>query len=357
MEKSTPSYMEYTVICENTADCWYIMVNVDGDDVAVPLLSTADIPPSQILTKKSWVPKDELQFFYFGPFDIYSKNTITGQINAVNPQIDPTEDAVILEEKEWWQNFTQAGRAELLQIFGHKLDNIKKYKQTEAFGEYKLQKSQLDITPQSNNWKYVPGSTTWKCNSRIPCYKQYNYNYGCAVWCSPVAGGMIMGYYDRNGKPNLVSGTALDVNNGGNNPTDNMIKMMRSYMWTSCINWSWSTIRSNVQNAKYYAYNNGYPGTSAYYYNTSSSPAPWVLAPMLTPEINAWRPLILHLDGVWNGNHSAVMYGYNMSNILQIKLNAGWGNGNTSSAVVTLWSFSLWGHQFNAVSYTKFTIQ
>jgi len=228
---------------------------------------------------------------------------------------------------------------------------------------YKKKKNQSNYIPQASTWKYVPGSTTGNCNSRIPCYSQKWYNYWCAVGCSPVAWGMIMWYYDRNGKWKLVDGQnlALDVNTGWDNPTDNMIQYMRWAMNTICSGTQWSTHRSNVQKAKYYAINNGYWSTSAYYHSINYSPIPSILASWLKPEIDAGRPLILHLNGVGNGSHSAVVYAYNTSNNLQIKLNAGWWNGNTSSAVITLWFFSLTinnnTYYFTPVTYTKFQVQ
>jgi len=46
MEKNVPSYVEYIVTCERNPQCWFIIVNVDGDDVSIPVASPSDIPPS-----------------------------------------------------------------------------------------------------------------------------------------------------------------------------------------------------------------------------------------------------------------------------------------------------------------------
>ena len=39
-DKATPAYKEYKVSCDNQPNCGWIIVNVDGDDVSVPIAST-----------------------------------------------------------------------------------------------------------------------------------------------------------------------------------------------------------------------------------------------------------------------------------------------------------------------------
>ena len=43
------SYIEYKVSCDSTPDCGFIMMNVDGNDVTVPIASPTGNTPSEIL--------------------------------------------------------------------------------------------------------------------------------------------------------------------------------------------------------------------------------------------------------------------------------------------------------------------
>jgi len=348
MEKSTPSYMEYTVICENTADCWYIMVNVDGDDVNIPKASTSDYPASKILADKSGTKKEDLDFFYFWPFDVYAQNKITKQINAIDPQMDPIEDDMMLEPTIIEQKEKLSARLQEHIDFYTLYRKSEEYKKDTIIFQNKYG-IQSPWSVQLWDWKYVKWNYTSNCNSRVPCYQQYRYWYGwqwCATGCSPVAVAMIYGYHDRMGNyPNLLPDSVAADINGKYTPEDikNMIEELRWYMWTFCDWFAGSTYDSQIAEGKHFAWNQGYTmthaGLTSYYMES------WI-----KHQIDQWRPIVINIGGtgwVW---HSIVGYGYfkpqnpppNTSALPLVKINAGWGNNHDSNAMIDLSaSFSL----------------
>jgi len=373
MEKEIPSYFEYRVVCERNKDCGYIVVNVDGDDVPVPTSSPTDIPPSQILTQKSGTNKEELQFYYFGIFDVYVKNILTQQINAIDPQIDPTEKNEIIidmkeEDKKQVQEFIKEQQKKLPQIFSQKLQDWKEYKQTDTFKYYKSQiientywyTIQSPGTEVKNGWKYVKWQSSSDCNSRIPCYEQYTYWYSwqgfCASWCSPVAAAMIFWYYDKEKiYPNLFPGILAPMTNTSGSwfwqdaTMKNAIDEIRGYMGTECYDGEWGTNWNRVQDGIKFAENHWYPLSYPQYVNTYlSSPVSWIF----TDEIDAGRPLILQLT--W---HDVVLYGYSLSNHYNVRINAGWWNGEYSNKDVNILWMTLDGTYYNTAGFTKYIIQ
>jgi len=53
MGKDIPSYMEYTIICDDNPQCGFVLVNIDGDGVSIPVASKWNNSPSQTLVQKS----------------------------------------------------------------------------------------------------------------------------------------------------------------------------------------------------------------------------------------------------------------------------------------------------------------
>jgi len=367
MEKTTPSYMEYSVVCDRNPDCWYIIVNIDGDDVQVPIASPSDYAPSQILIDKSWEKKENLQFFYFWPFDIYSKNLLTENIHAINPSIDPIEKKEIfdtMDEKERiltvqiWED----KRKQLQNILDEKLSKVTKYKQSEDFKKYKDQKNSLYVPMATPNWKYVYGNTTDDCDSHVPCYEQYAYWYNwsyCDTWCAPVAAAIIFWYHDIHNYPNLLEDKIAPMTNDQyyfieSNPTPkSMINEIRTHMSTECNNFAWSTQPENIPSGIQYAREHGYPFSQPIVHDAS-----WNMTPAYPLEINANNPFILVLleNGTSNW-HAVVVYGYDKNNAFQVRVNAWWGKGATSHASVNIWSMSLKAKNYNTLSMIYYHIQ
>jgi len=374
MEKDVPSYIEYEVICEKNTDCWYIIVNVDWDDVDIPIASKSDTPPTQILRKKSRTNKEELHFFYLSPFDIYSQNKITRQINAIDPQIDPIEAEEILddmteEEKAQTRKYIWEQKKNISQWFKNQLQQIKAYKQSDEFQKFKEQLQ--EYTPQYTDfygWRYVesPNMSFPSCNSRVPCYKQFSYQYwstDCKSWCSPVAAAIIFGYHDRNTKPKLMPNAVAEMSNQQYTPANicTMIDEIRWHMNTTCSNWQWGTTDSNVAQGIKYAQQHGYPSSYYDYYNNTT--------PIYTWEIDSNRPFLVNMKRPnpawypWAPStipkkfwHTAVVYGYKIGNSSQVAVNVWWWAFNYADAEVDVQSMSLWWNTYNTNVYLFYKV-
>jgi len=372
-DKSTPSYVEYSVVCNRDIACWYIMVNIDEDDLEVPILSPSDIPPSQILQQKSEDTKENLEFYYFSPFDIYSQNKVNGQFNAIDPQTDPIESKFIrddMKESERTQVkiLIAEQKAKLPALFQKQLDEIITHKQSQDFQEFQttLQNQNISINGnpwsiQNWEWKQVKWSTTWDCNSLVPYYEQWTYNYNgvwCLFGCSPVAAGIIFGYHDRvDNYPNLLSGTAPMTNPSWSSPANPMINQIRGYMNTHCISGEWGTdTPEDMANADKHPKSKWY--TFSKWYVTYGNNGD--LMNKIKSEINIWKPLILNITKKYSSwGHTIVWYGYhNPSNMstTAVQINAGWWNSSTSNAVIYLHNVSLGGFARNTHSVVHYNI-
>jgi len=356
MEKDVPSYIEYMIICEKSPQCWFIVVNIDGDDVDIPVASPSDIPPSQILLRKSWQEKQNLQFYYFGPFDIYSKNKITGQVNAIDPQKDPIDEVGDIkdmneDEQRNLKHFIWEQKNKLPQVFEKQLDFWKNYKETQDFFKVKNTIHQYDamssydpgVDPiDSYGWKYVKGQSSYNCNSRVPCYRQYSYLYDgwwpCASGCSPVAASIIFGYHDRVGNyPQLIPYEVANDENFRWSPTsvNNMISEMRELMETFCDGGEGTTYRYKIPYAKQYAIERGYTA------NSGQKTTIIDISVKLIHEINMGRPVLLSINTLdWYNGHSIVWYWYNAYNHNQVRINAGWWNGLHSNSNISLFNIT-----------------
>jgi len=359
MEKNVPSYVEYQVVCEKNTNCGYIIVNVDGDDVQVPTSSNADIPPTQILISKSWEKKENLQFYYFSPFDIYSKNILTGQFNAIDPQTDPMEEKIPLDV-EWIERnkvllYIHQQRKNIYWLFQQQQEKIIEYKKTQGFQNFKQTLTQynifdVDISPQMNNMKYIPWTSTYNCNSIVPCYEQYWFyppyaDYICAAWCSPVAAAIVFEYHDIHNFPQLLPNFTAPMISNGYTPyqVKNMISELRWHMSTVCNDdWEWATNFWNIQYGSLFAQYHGYPSTN--HGNIYAWQGMWNIFSKIQTEIDNGRPVVVSVSG--NGKkqwHSVVAYGYSLHHHVlwyRIIMNAGWWNGNHSNTIINLSSFS-----------------
>jgi len=385
MEKSIPSYFEYQVLCERNVDCGYIIVNVDGDDVDIPIASPSDISPSQILTQKSWAIKADLQFYYFSPFDIYSKNTVTNQINAINPQMDPIEENEILdemkdEEKQQIGVYIKEKKKQLPTRFKQQWEYVKYLKGTQKFKEIKENFSQYNIVgipgfedDEDANWRYVKWESSWNCNSRVPCYEQYTYEYGiiwftkiCPSGCSPVAAAIIFGYHDRvENYPDLIPGTKANDVNGKLIPWRIffMIRSIRNYMDTVCAKNVYdniyevgSTTAANMPAWIQFAHDKWYENSTSWLVLEEEE-----LFSTITDEIDNGNPILVNILSWYlyfdeetyeliidKSGHSIVWYGYNKDvtddTIKEIRINAGWGNwlhSNTNINTANITNFDV----------------
>lgn len=112
---------------------------------------------------------------------------------------------------------------------------------------------------------------------------------------------MIYGYYDRNGKWNLIPWTATWASNTPSNfdsAIKTLITSIRNYMsWYYTFNWKiyeTSVDKANFPKWIEYAKKNWYPNSTAVYSTWTIS----TLFSKIKSEINANKPIILHLSSI-----------------------------------------------------------
>ena len=207
------AYIEYKVSCDDNPNCGWIMVNVDGDDVAIPIASTQGAANFELLNgklndkiskKRSGKSSKARKLYYFSPFDQYIEDE-SGETEALDQG----------GSEEITSDFLKAKRAE-----------AKSRKSSDAFKERRKGLEADGLTSMSrSHWlgimntyaaantipnTFVAGASTTMCGSRIPCYK-YNATFvypggACKFGCVPTAIAMIYGYHDRQGTyPNLIT--------------------------------------------------------------------------------------------------------------------------------------------------------
>ena len=113
-------------------------MNVDGNDVSVPIASPTGNTPSEILDQGKDVSE---KFYYFGPFDLYSENKVTGDVQALNPQlaVDLRDDTQMKRSKEEKEVNKLAREALKTKLKEAKLA-AKEFKKSE---EFKKQKEEI----------------------------------------------------------------------------------------------------------------------------------------------------------------------------------------------------------------------
>ncbi len=91
-DENNLSYIEFKVSCEKTANCWFVLVNIDWDDVSVPIASTSWVWPWEILTSKSW-DSENTKLYYFWSLDQYAQNNTTKEVHSLKPEYNFTPKA------------------------------------------------------------------------------------------------------------------------------------------------------------------------------------------------------------------------------------------------------------------------
>jgi len=357
-EKIAPSYIEYSVLCDAEKECWFILINLDGDDVKVPVFSLSDTSATTILAQKSRTKKENLEFYYFSLFSIYAKNKITGEMYAFHPEIDPTEDMFIWMQQQDINRIMSKQRSKIPEIFQKELAIIKKYKQSQK-GKWYSQKNDNSAPyplPDRDTWQFVPGLPTYDCWSIVPCYKQYAYRYGnfspCASWCMPVAVAMIFGYHDRQTKPDLVEW--IDIAPMRNHPQVSknirqMISDLRAYMGTTCKNpnddgiYAWSTSSNNVWNSLYYATYQWF-GASTFWTHIHDSEQGEDTMDVVMTEIDNGRPIIMNIMGNDEAGHAVVGYAYSSDTTTWywVGVNIGWWPNFRPNIIINIENIAFW---------------
>lgn len=329
-DTNNPSYIEFKVSCDNEPNCWFIMVNFDGNDVSIPVSSTSWNTPSEVLTVKNG--NDNNNFYYFSPFEQYAENEITGNVSSINPQDDEVltnkaSKSVSTYNKSNWKNTLK-----------EKLDNAKKesakFKKSEEFKKLKkeLKENKLTVPNDEISFKvldmamasykevassnkFIPWNEYSWCKWKVPCYQQFSTKYNwvtCAVGCIPLAYGMIYWYYDRIWLyPDLLKETVAPTLN--NSSVNDMVTELGIYLKTSCTeDWVWVTKGSVSDKWIEYAKNKWYSWSVA-------ERISWTTYELfhnhIKSEINNWRPVIVNTKTHW-----FVAYGYLNTNLVNTKI-------------------------------------
>ena len=397
------SYIEYKVSCDSTPDCGFIMMNVDGNDVSVPIASPTGNTPSEILDQGKDVSE---KLYYFGPFDLYSENEVTWDVQAINPQVavdlrDDTQVERTKEEKEVLKTQKEELKTKLKDA---KLA-AKEFKKSEEFKKQKEEiKDQILNVPKeefsmkaldfafadefnSTGWyssvwpsdKFIVWSTTSDCPSKVPCYDQYQSTYTpapvpystakCWSGCSPTAVAILFGYYDRNGKWNLIPGTAPSAGAGSNSTLVTLINAIKWYIGTTCLRiwttniYSGASDKTKVKDAKWYAIAKWYTNTTSAYSATNTT----TIFYKVKSEVDLNKPLIIHLSSTSTTEwHAAVAFWYKIGSTSIVRMNIWWWNRLVPWSTVHNYSnidqnlnsvFYNWSSAHIATAYTSFNIQ
>lgn len=410
-DEKNPSYIEFKVSCDNQKDCWFILVNSDWNDVAVPIASTSWVWPWELLSlqnesKVSKKNKDNKtnkksnnKLYYFWPLEQYSIDEENEEVISINPQDDieqivESDKTLKKDDKEkevkrmQWELKSRVNDYKIKAKEYKKSDDFKKHREEikdeilkmpkEEFVFEKLDMAFADL-PDSTNTYVLPGVSdiivTWNstsdCTSRTPCYNQFTEPLlwsVCYSWCSPTAVAILFWYYDRNWFPDLVTWVAPTSPNM-NTVSKALVNSIKSYIGTQCaimpnLKYSWKTNPSNVYKAKHYA-------IDKWYVKTTSSYITWNVSTLFTEiktEINLWRVVITHMKKTSDNSewHATVTYWYKSSpsNSNVVLMNMWWGTLAANSST----TFSSINQNLSAVSYgwpndktvyaiTKFTIK
>ena len=217
------------------------MVNIDGDDVAIPIASTQGSANFELLNAKLDANDPDRanadkkqQYYYFSPFEQFvedeDENVASLELADKKSTHDDLADlAEKVKARKSSDEFKQHRR---------KLEDegLTAYSRSRLFASL-IAKAATTTIPDT----FVPGASTSMCGSRIPCYKYdatYAYSTGtCKLGCVPTSLAMIYGYHDRQGTyPNLVTGTAKDYIDDATTDANitTMINTIRTLVGTTC---------------------------------------------------------------------------------------------------------------------------
>lgn len=379
-DEKKPSYVEFKIGCDKNPDCWFILVNTDWNDVAVPISSTNWNTPSEVI-KQEWEQKN----YYFWPLDIYSENIDNWDVQTI----------VIPEQIDLRKNDenNKSRKQKLKQYLKDRKINAKEFKKSDEFKKQKeeikdqilkmpkeefsmkvLNFANADLPDDTITWtsyvspwvsdKIVTWNTLSNCTSRTPCYDQFTTLYNppapnpstvCYSWCSPTAVAILFWYYDFNWFSDLISWVAPTYWTGST--VQSLVNSIKTYIWTICTKdpnkniYYGSTIPSNVYKAKQYA-------TDKWYKNTTSSYVTWNISTIFSQvktEINAGRPIITHMKKLSDNSewHATVTYWYKSSpsNSNIVLMNMGWWKRYVDWW--TYYTYSSINQNISAVYYSK----
>lgn len=297
---SEPSYVEYKVSCDETKDCGFVLVNLDQSDTKIPISSLNGQTISEKLRIK-W--NNNAKYYYFNILSAYSFDENTKDIKAWNPEDQALEEEHknSIKNKSWTSALLE--KFNTLKEEAVSLQNKRLKKQINQQNSFSTEISSVNTRSS--------GTVTWNwinqggCRSYTPCYEQFWRYYGNnGFWwsgCSPTAFSIIMGYYDRNGFPNILRNAIAPV--FLNEDIRTMQTVLGILMWTRL---SWDQGMTEISShPNWWRYiDNKYNYSSDYY-------SMWTLTDNIQDEIRAGRPVVVSIV-IRNGSagHSIVAHGF-----------------------------------------------
>lgn len=260
------SYIEYKVSCREEKDCWYVIVNIDNSDAKIPMSSSSWKTLSELMN--SW--NKNSKNYYFSPFEQFSENEKTWEINFTNP-----ENKYILE-KNWINTMSRSSVfEEKNDLLKNKLDSLKekakKFKKSKEFENFQKKLRQEEILNKISNrdWdqssldeyfqmKTVSWAWWWKiCPWKLPCYEQPKRWYWtsfrkCLSWCWATAFSIIFWYHSMNWNFSWLLPWIRVAPLFNNDKIDDAIIDISKTLWTYCSSWEWAVTWEWMDNISNY---------------------------------------------------------------------------------------------------------
>lgn len=333
---NTPSYYLFNVTCDEATPCGYVTVNIDGSSSPVPEYNTSGAEPLALQDLKADAKVYRLSAFdWFAVADAGVGPAVLWQ-SGDDP---PIAYDVFQAELNDFRSKKAARRneplnADLNQSWSEVLADHGFESPIEIHMLPAHRFPSMPLRPQNS----VGGTTvSTGCSSPIPCYKQLTNTSGCIMGCTPVAFGMIYGYWDYNGGlTSMIPGSAdyqsRDVND--------MVWQINNYIGTTCNGSTSAGWFADLSGANNYAIGRGYRSSRV---ETVWHGVDYFLFGDVSAQIDANRPALLSywMSSVTQG-HSVAAYGYTISGSTKtIRANTGWSSPTTKVYTVDDRDFDL----------------
>lgn len=244
-----PSYIEFKISTSENYDSGFVIVNLDDNDVKIPIASPVGKAPSEALNYRlknnEWNQSWNKKLYYFSPFDQWIINEETNNAETLNPH---NQEDKILEKQNNYSTRSVDNNFEKI------LTKEWKQKQNEKFVEMKEKAKNFVESDEFKenilrNW--IQDRASWYQKTRIPdtyiqvgywnicdrsfvpCYSQFEimkwfFFKDSLSWCGPTALAMVLGYYDRDRFPDVFPDfkAPLDLDNN----IKWVVKIMREVM-------------------------------------------------------------------------------------------------------------------------------
>ena len=299
-----PSFAAFDVVCDERVPCGYLLVSLDGGSATVAEYDTAAVRP---LSGRDGIART----YRLGPLDWFALIEVpSGGFTVLHPGSDEPVEA------EEFSRALAAHRSRLDEQRDLPLgaDTAEDWAHALATTDAGAPRDvSVRLVPDRSlggglgTASAVPGALAG-CGSPIPCYVQKQQTVSgklCYPGCTPTAFSMLYGYWDGNGKANLVTGAATTQTAA----VDTMIWDLNRYMGTVCDasgQGSTGVYWTVLWKANSYPVAKGYASSSI---NADLLSTDGMHYSNTVTEINAGRPVELNYVAPKYG-HSVAVHGY-----------------------------------------------